>query len=95
MLVFERLQIYNPWQEGRNEGKESRHIGRSKKWRMLEREGRNLGCRSPKIETANEVERLASRIEVREAPSPPESEKRRAPIQEEQVEMLPRYLKNS
>lgn len=38
-----------------------------------EEEAWNLDCRSHKMEAANKVERLASRIKVRERTSPPES----------------------
>lgn len=47
------------------------------------------------MEAANKVERLASRIKVRERTSPPESEKRRASNQEENLEMVPMYLKDA
>lgn len=54
----------------------------------------NLDCRNHKMEAANKVERLASRIKVR-GTSPPESEKRRASNQEENLEMVPMYLKDA
>ena len=47
------------------------------------------------MEAANKVERLASGIKVRERTSPPESEKRRASNQEENLEMVPMYLKDA
>lgn len=40
----------------------------------------NLVCKNHKYKTANELERLASRIEVRGTTSPPVSEKRRTLI---------------
>lgn len=62
---------------------------------VSERRSMKFNCKSYKIEAANDIERLASRIKVRERTSPPESGKRKASNQEENLETLPRYLKDA